>query len=119
MHTADGTFIGYIGSSIDITEHKAAQAQRDWLLVESLKDYAISICWLTPGGEVASWNAGAERLLGYHAKEILGEHISRFFSRRDRRRQTTAVACDRDCQRPSCRCGLASAQGRLSILGRR
>lgn len=80
MHTADGTFIGYIGSSIDITEHKAAQAQRDWLLVESLKDYAISICWLTPGGEVASWNAGAERLLGYHAKEILGEHISRFFS---------------------------------------
>jgi PAS domain S-box-containing protein len=79
IHAADGTFLGYVGSCIDVTERKAAEAQRERLLVESLRDYAISIFWLTPAGEVARWNASAERLNGYRADEILGGHCSRFF----------------------------------------
>jgi PAS domain S-box-containing protein len=31
-------------------------------------------------GQVLSWNAGAQRILGYPAAEILGEHFSRFFT---------------------------------------
>jgi PAS domain S-box-containing protein len=46
------------------------------LLVESVKDYAIFM--LDPRGVVATWNKGAERIKGYRATEIIGQHFSRF-----------------------------------------
>lgn len=46
------------------------------LLVNSVHDYAIFM--LDPEGRVATWNLGAQRILGYTAKEIVGEHVSRF-----------------------------------------
>jgi PAS domain S-box-containing protein len=52
------------------------------LLVEGVKDYAIFL--LDPSGHVVSWNPGAERIKGYMAAEILGEHFSRFYSEEDR-----------------------------------
>ena len=61
---------------------KAEQALRESeerfrLLVESVQDYAIFM--LDPDGRVASWNAGAERIKGYTASEIVGQHFSRFY----------------------------------------
>jgi PAS domain S-box-containing protein len=47
------------------------------LLVEGAKDYAIFL--LDPDGRVASWNPGAERIKGYRAEEIIGQHFSRFY----------------------------------------
>ena len=47
------------------------------LLVESVKDYAIFL--LDPDGIVSTWNEGAERIKGYKADEIIGEHFSRFY----------------------------------------
>lgn len=47
------------------------------LLVSSVRDYAIFI--LDPDGNVISWNAGAERIKGYTAAEILGRNFSAFF----------------------------------------
>jgi PAS domain S-box-containing protein len=47
------------------------------VLVESVKDYAIFL--LDPDGRVATWNDGAERIKGYTADEIIGEHFSRFY----------------------------------------
>lgn len=47
------------------------------LLVDGTKDYAIFM--VDPDGRVASWNAGAERINGYRAEEIIGEHFSRFY----------------------------------------
>src|SRR5918992_1653269 len=47
------------------------------LLVEGVLDYAIFM--LDPEGRVASWNAGAERIKGYRADEIVGQHFSRFY----------------------------------------
>jgi PAS domain S-box-containing protein len=47
------------------------------LLVESVTDYAIFL--LDPQGNVASWNPGAERIKGYRAEEIIGQHFSRFY----------------------------------------
>jgi PAS domain S-box-containing protein len=35
---------------------------------------------LDPSGRVMSWNAGAERIKGYTAAEILGHHFSRFYT---------------------------------------
>ncbi|HEY5513271.1 MAG TPA: PAS domain S-box protein, partial [Geomonas sp.] len=51
------------------------------LLVEQVKDYAIFL--LDPQGRVSSWNAGAERIKGYRAQEIIGKHFSVFYSKED------------------------------------
>jgi PAS domain S-box-containing protein len=56
--------------------------ERLQLLVAGIRDYAIYL--LDPQGRVMSWNAGAERFKGYTAKEIEGEHYSRFFTPEDR-----------------------------------
>ena len=51
------------------------------LLVSGVTHYAIFM--LDPKGHVISWNAGAERIKGYSALEILGQHFSRFYSKED------------------------------------
>ncbi|HEX2766485.1 MAG TPA: PAS domain-containing sensor histidine kinase [Candidatus Limnocylindria bacterium] len=48
------------------------------VLVESVQDYAIFL--LGPQGQVLTWNQGAERIKGYTADEIIGEHFSRFYT---------------------------------------
>jgi PAS domain S-box-containing protein len=53
------------------------QAEQYRLLVEGTRDYAIFM--LDPEGRVATWNAGAERLKGYSAAEIVGRHFSTFY----------------------------------------
>ncbi|HWC44182.1 MAG TPA: PAS domain S-box protein, partial [Actinomycetota bacterium] len=55
----------------------APSADQFRLLVDAVKDYAIFL--LDPEGHVVSWNAGAERIKGYRADEILGQHFSRFY----------------------------------------
>jgi PAS domain S-box-containing protein len=51
------------------------------LLVEGTHDYALFL--LDAGGHVSSWNPGAERIKGYKADEVLGQHFSRFYSADD------------------------------------
>ena len=51
------------------------------MFIESVQDYAIFM--LDPGGRIASWNAGAERIKGYKAPEIIGQHFSTFYSKED------------------------------------
>jgi PAS domain S-box-containing protein len=50
-------------------------------LVSSVKDYAIFM--LDPSGNIETWNAGAERTKGYTADEIVGQHMSRFYTPED------------------------------------
>ena len=52
------------------------------LLIGSITDHAIYV--LDPGGHVAMWNPGAERIKGYAASEILGRHFSLFYTAEDR-----------------------------------
>jgi PAS domain S-box-containing protein len=47
------------------------------LLVTTVSDYAIFL--LDPAGHVVSWNAGAERIKGYTAGDIVGRHYSVFY----------------------------------------
>jgi len=51
------------------------------MLVEAVQDYAIFT--LDADGHVNSWNVGAERLKGYKADEILGQHFSAFYPPED------------------------------------
>ncbi|KVE24509.1 hybrid sensor histidine kinase/response regulator [Burkholderia singularis] len=46
-------------------------------VVEAISDYAVFM--LDPHGNVATWNAGAQRIKGYRAAEIIGNHFSRFY----------------------------------------
>ena len=49
-----------------------------WTLVQAIEDYAIFL--LDTTGRIVSWNAGAQKLKGYMAQEIIGEHFSRFYT---------------------------------------
>ena len=53
------------------------------LFVSNVPDYAIFL--LDAEGRVATWNAGAQRLKGYRAEEVVGRHYSLFFTPDDRR----------------------------------
>ena len=53
------------------------------LLAASVQDYAIFV--LDSAGNVVSWNAGAERINGYKAEEIIGKNFSCFYTEEDRR----------------------------------
>jgi len=51
------------------------------LMVESVHDYAIFM--LDPAGYIASWNKGAQKIKGYTADEIIGQHFSIFYKPED------------------------------------
>lgn len=52
------------------------------LLVHAVVDYAIYM--LDPQGRIMTWNAGAERIKGYRAEEVIGRHLELFFPAEDR-----------------------------------
>jgi PAS domain S-box-containing protein len=78
-----GRLIGFGKVSRDLTERKRAEErlreneERFRLIVESTLDYAIFM--LDPDGYIVSWNSGAERIKGYKAQEIVGQHFSVFY----------------------------------------
>ncbi len=88
IRESDGGLIGYAEITRDISDKKAVQealreSERQLrLMVEGITDYALYM--LDPNGIVSSWNAGAERIKGYAAEEIVGQHFSRFYTDRDK-----------------------------------
>jgi PAS domain S-box-containing protein len=61
----------------------ASQDELYRLLVDNIRDYAVYV--LDTGGNVVTWNAGAERIKGYTASEIVGQHFSVFYPHADRK----------------------------------
>lgn len=80
----DGKLIGFTKVVLDLTQRKNLEDElrisemKARLFVEGVKDYAIF--FLTPDGNIASWNQGAERLKGYKKEEVLGKHFSLFYT---------------------------------------
>jgi PAS domain S-box-containing protein len=54
------------------------------MLLDGIHDYAIFM--MDPHGQIISWNAGAERIKGYSADQIIGQNFSRFFPPEDIKR---------------------------------
>ena len=87
LRDAEDAIIGYLLIGTDNTARKQAEEKLRWteesfrLMVESVTDYAIVM--LDPEGRVLSWNTGAERIQGYHAEEIVGQHFSQFYPGED------------------------------------
>jgi PAS domain S-box-containing protein len=84
----DGKLIGFAKVTRDMTQRRLEQTRlleserRYRYLVEAVVDYAIF--QLDADGVVATWNAGAQRIEGYSAEEIIGQHFSRFYTEEDR-----------------------------------
>ncbi len=51
------------------------------MLLDGVQDYAIFM--MDPRGQIVSWNAGAERIKGYTADQIIGHNFSCFFPPED------------------------------------
>ena len=123
LHDNTGGLIGAVNMLVDITDRKRAEQavqelketleqrvaerarqvtqafnqlgvseERFRLLVEGVTDYAIFM--LDPDGFVTSWNAGARRIKGYAADEIIGRHFSQFYTEEDRRNGKPAIALE-------------------------
>jgi len=79
--------VGFAKITRDITERQAAISELDRsesqfkTLVGAVTDYALYM--LDPTGIVSNWNAGGERIKGYTANEIVGQHFSRFYTPAD------------------------------------
>jgi PAS domain S-box-containing protein len=73
--------------ALDVTTRNKSEAalrlseERFRLMVSGVKDYAILM--LDPDGRVVSWNEGAQRIKGYRAEEIIGQHFSCFYPDED------------------------------------
>jgi diguanylate cyclase (GGDEF)-like protein/PAS domain S-box-containing protein len=75
-----GLAVGYIAMR---AEKQAAAGEANFdRLVQGVTDYAIYM--LDLGGRVSNWNAGAARVQGYVADEIVGHDFSTFYSAEDR-----------------------------------
>jgi PAS domain S-box-containing protein len=71
---------------VERSEQLRRSEQQFRLLVEGVTDYAIFM--LDHEGKVASWNPGAERIKRYTASEIIGRHLSVFYTPEDRAQGT-------------------------------
>jgi len=84
VHDKSGQLIGFAKINRDMTERRLVQQalveseRRFRLLVESVVDYALFT--LDLAGNIQSWNPGAERLKGYTAYEVIGQHFSVFYT---------------------------------------
>lgn len=87
LRDAQGTLVGYAKVTRDMTEKLLAEEavrkseERLRIMIDAVKDYAIYM--LDPNGNIATWNSGAEHLKGYRASEIIGAHLSKFYTDED------------------------------------
>jgi PAS domain S-box-containing protein len=87
LRDESGKVTGFAKVTRDLTLRREADERlRDSeevfrLLVSSVKEYAIFL--LDPNGRISTWNAGAQRIKGYTAAEIIGKHFSSFYPEED------------------------------------
>ncbi|WP_119629086.1 sensor histidine kinase [Methylocaldum marinum] len=95
---------GALQVAIEQKEELRASDERFRLLVDGVRDYALFM--LDPDGRIVSWNAGAERIKGWSADEVIGRHVSLFYTREDR-----------EAGLPQREMALAITQGRYQVEG--
>ncbi|MDQ1390475.1 MAG: hypothetical protein QOF56_3929 [Acidobacteriaceae bacterium] len=84
---ATGSLIGFGKVTRDLTERRRTEIalrrseERSRVFIDAVQDYAIFM--LDPEGCISTWNTGAERIKGYKASEIIGQHFSRFYPEED------------------------------------
>ena len=98
IRNAAGEIIGFAKITRDLSERIAAEStireseEQFRILIQSVTDYAIYM--LNPAGVVTSWNAGAQRIKGYLAEEIIGKHFSQFYAPEDQQKGAPQMALE-------------------------
>jgi PAS domain S-box-containing protein len=72
--TNESEFIGFAGSCVDIAERKRVE-EASYFLASIVESSEEGIIGKTLDGTIVSWNAAAQRIYGYTAEEVRGEHI--------------------------------------------
>jgi PAS domain S-box-containing protein len=91
LRDSDGVLIGFAKVTRDLTERRRHEEAvkhseaRFRALIEGVRDYAIIM--LDPDGQVATWNAGAQHILGYDSHQIIGKPLSTFYPPGSSRRE--------------------------------
>jgi len=68
-----------LGEELGFYFHKLKESEERFrLLIETVKDYAIFMVDIN--GYITSWNKGAQHIKGYSSEEIIGKHISVFYT---------------------------------------
>ena len=74
--------------------------ERWQVLMENIKDYGIFM--LDQHGKIATWNLGAEQVLGYATNEIVGESFSCIFTKEDIAQQQPEFELREACEKGRC-----------------
>jgi PAS domain S-box-containing protein len=91
----------------DLAENKKAESEVQLrLIIDGTRDYAIIM--LNPEGNITTWSAGAEKIMGYKESEILGSNFSSFYTK-----ESIAHHC------PEIELEIAKAEGRYEDEGLR
>src|SRR4051812_1079865 len=87
VYDKTGALTGFAKVTRDLTERRAAEErlraseEQFRLLIDRVEEYAIYL--LDPNGRVATWNAGAEKIKGFTADEIVGKNFACFYTADD------------------------------------
>jgi len=106
LYEADGRLRGFGKVTRDLSERRLAEehlrrSEEEFrMLVSHVTDYAIFM--LDARGYVQTWNAGAQRIKGWTADEIIGKHFSTFYTQEDL-----------DAQKPERELEMAKTAGRV------
>lgn len=88
IHDDAGGVIGFCKVTRELTDKKNAEdrlrmsEERYHKMIAEVQDYAIIL--LTVDGVIENWNAGAEKIKGYTADEIVGKKFELFYTPADR-----------------------------------
>ncbi len=81
LFTPDGTFTGYIGSSLDITDRKLAEEKiraSEQVLNDFFENATVGLHWVADDGTIIRANRAELEMLGYTADEYIGHNIMEF-----------------------------------------
>ena len=103
-----GLVIVSIGASFWLlmreVEARRAAEELFRLLTSNVVDFAIIM--LNPSGNIVRWNAGAERIKGFSADEVIGKHYTQFY-----------IQADADVGKPRNELEIAKRDGKFEGLG--